>query len=109
MFSYGCLEHLEVHQKQEDDLPSQQYNIRSGTKYLPKCGIILDGLFACLLILLLSGVYTHLLVTMAVDNTQILNFTCLNDENYSLWVVYMEADLISCSVAYGHDQGFSKK
>jgi hypothetical protein len=66
-------------------------------------------LFACLLILLLSGVYAHLLVTMAVDNTQIMNFTCFNDENYSLWVVYVEADLISCSVAHGHDQGFSKK
>ena len=37
--------------------------------------------------MLLFGVYTHLLVAMAVDNTKILNFTCLNDENYSLWVV----------------------
>ena len=36
---------------------------------------------------------------MAVDDTEILKFTCLNDENYSLWVVHMEADFVSCSVA----------
>jgi hypothetical protein len=61
--------------------------------------VIVDGLFACLLILLLFSIYTHLLVTIAVDDTEILNFTCLNDENYSLWVIHIEADLVSYSVA----------
>jgi len=36
---------------------------------------------------------------MAIDNTEILNFTWLDDENYSLWVVHMEVDLVCCSVA----------
>ena len=60
--------------------------------------LLMVCLFACMLILLLLSVYTHLLVTMIVDDTEILNFTCLNDENYSLWVVHIEADLVSCNV-----------
>jgi hypothetical protein len=45
---------------------------------------------------------------MAVDDTEILNFTLLNDENYSLWVVHMEADLVSCSVAMVMTDVFQK-
>jgi hypothetical protein len=56
---------------------------------------IANGLFTCLFILLWLSVYTHLLVAMSVDDTKILNFTCLNDDNYSVWVVHIEADLVS--------------
>ena len=41
------------------------------------------------------SVYTHLLVVMTVDATKILKFTCFNNENYSLWVIHMEANLVS--------------
>jgi hypothetical protein len=46
---------------------------------------------------------------MAVDNTEILNFTWLNDENYSLWVVHMEVDLVCHSVAMVMTNVFKKK
>jgi hypothetical protein len=49
------------------------------------------------------------LVTMAVDDTEILNFTWLNDENYSLWVVHMEADLVCCIVAMVTTDVFKKQ
>ena len=58
--------------------------------------------------MLLFGVYIHLLVTMAVNDTHILNFTCLNDENHSQWVVHMEADIVSCSVAMVMTNVFQK-
>jgi hypothetical protein len=51
--------------------------------------------YYCLFILLLLSVYTHLLVAMVVDDTEIMNFTCLNDDNCSLWVVHMETDPVS--------------
>jgi hypothetical protein len=54
--------------------------------------IIVDSLLTHSFLLLLIEIS---LVAMSVDEAKIPNFTHLNDENYSLWVIHMEANLVS--------------